>query len=212
MKYKVSIIIPVFNVENYIEDALKSIINQTIGLEHLEVIMVDDCSTDKSGEIMDEYANKYENFTAIHLPENSGAAGKPRNIGMEKATGDYLMFLDPDDYYTYDACEVLYEKITNEDVDIVFGKYNIQYENGNVIPAQYRLYSIDVPEVKAMKTDNKELFHSVPPSLWTKIFKRNLIEQNNIRFPEGIPGQVFGFCSTCFFKSKGSYFHQQECT
>ena len=137
--YKISIILPIFNVEDYIKDALKSIVNQTIGLEHLEVIMVDDCSTDKSGEIMDEYANKYENFTAIHLPENSGAAGKPRNVGMEKATGDYLMFLDPDDYYTDNACEILYNKIVEEDVDIVFGKYYVQYENGKKLVPSYQL-------------------------------------------------------------------------
>ena len=119
MNYKISIVVPVFNVENYIKNALDSILKQSIGFEHLEVIMVNDHSTDKSGEIIDEYAAKYGNFTAVHLSENSGAAGKPRNVGMEKATADYIMFLDPDDYYTYNACEVLYSKIINENAETV---------------------------------------------------------------------------------------------
>jgi len=128
-QFKISIIIPVYNVENYIRNALDSIIRQTIGLEHLEVIMVNDCSTDNSGKIMDEYANKYKNFKAIHLLENSGAAGKPRNIGIENSTGNYLMFLDPDDYYTENACEILFNRIVAENVDIVFSRFVYVFEN-----------------------------------------------------------------------------------
>ena len=94
MEYKISIIIPVYNAEKYIKKSLDSIIKQTIGFEHLEVIMVDDGSTDSSGEIMDEYAAEYENFKSIHLQENSGAAGKPKNCGLDHATAEYLMFLD----------------------------------------------------------------------------------------------------------------------
>ncbi len=103
MKCKISIIIPVYNAENYIKAALESIVGQTIGLEFLEVIMVDDYSTDKSGEIIDEYAKRYENFKSIHLLENSEASGKPRNIAIERLNGEYLMFLDADDYYAPDA-------------------------------------------------------------------------------------------------------------
>ncbi len=123
MKYKISIIIPVYNVENYIKDSLESIIRQSIGFKNLEVIMVNDCSTDKSGEIIDDYANKYENFIAIHSTKNSGFAGTPRNMGMEKATSDFIMFLDADDIYKEDICEVFYNKITSEDVDVVSGNY-----------------------------------------------------------------------------------------
>ena len=88
-----------YNIYTYIVDTFESVIRQTICLEHIGVIMVNDSSTDNSGKIIEEYAAKYDNFKAIHLPENSGAAGKPRNVGIENATGEYLMFLDPDDYY-----------------------------------------------------------------------------------------------------------------
>ena len=92
MKYKISIIIPVFNVEEYLDDAFQSIFSQTLGFDSLEVIFVDDCSTDNSGAIIDNYADKYENVISLHLGLNSGVAGKPRNVGMEYATSDYLMF------------------------------------------------------------------------------------------------------------------------
>jgi glycosyltransferase involved in cell wall biosynthesis len=108
MKYKVSIVIPVYNVESYIEMAFESIKNQTIGFNNIEVIMVNDCSYDNSGKIIEKYANEYDNCIAIHLKENSGAAGLPRNIAIENASSDYIMFLDPDDYYEKNACKTLH--------------------------------------------------------------------------------------------------------
>jgi glycosyltransferase involved in cell wall biosynthesis len=199
-QFKISVIIPVYNVENYIKNALNSIVRQTIGLEHLEVIMVDDCSTDKSGKIMDEYANKYINFTAIHLRENSGAAGRPRNVGIENATGNYIMFLDPDDYYTEDACEVLYNRIVAENVDIVFSRYVYVFEN-----KIERCYSIfgDLDEIKVQKIDDEPRLLTVPPSVWTKIFKRSFIVENGIRFPEGIPAQDLIFVVHAFLEANG---------
>ena len=205
MKYKISIVIPVFNVENYIRSALESIVRQTIGFENLEVIMVDDCSTDKSGEIIEEYASKYDNFKAVYLSENSGAAGKPRNVGIERVTSDYIMFLDPDDSYADDACEVLYNRIVDENVDMVFGKYDIQYEDGNVITPSCQLYSINAPQ-KTMKSNDHEYFFSSPPSIWTKIIKRDLIEQNNILFPERVPAQDLVFVVHVLLKAKDVIF------
>ena len=111
--YKISIIIPVFNVEDYIDNAFQSIYNQTFNFEDIEIIFIDDNSTDNSLEIIEKYAKKYRNVISIHLDTNSGTAGKPRNIGMSHATADYIMFLDPDDLFTDDACEILYDEILN---------------------------------------------------------------------------------------------------
>ncbi|AIS31506.1 glycosyl transferase GT2 family [Methanobacterium formicicum] len=199
-QFKISIIIPVYNVENYIKNALDSIVRQTIGLKHLEVIMVNDCSTDKSGKIMDEYANKYKNFTSIHLHENSGAAGRPRNVGIENSTGNYLMFLDPDDYYTEDACEVLYGRIVADNVDIVFSRYVYVFEN-----KIQRCHSIfgDLDEIKVKKIDEEPGLFTIPPSVWTKIFKRSFIVENDIRFPEGIPAQDLTFVVHSFLEANG---------
>jgi len=82
MNKKISVILPVYNVAAYLGEALDSLINQTIGIENLEVILVNDASTDESPAIMKKYAREYNNFKIINLKENSGAAGKPRNEGL----------------------------------------------------------------------------------------------------------------------------------
>lgn len=204
MGYKISVIIPVFNVEDYIRDALDSILKQTIGFEHLEVIMINDCSTDRSGEIIDEYASKYTNFISIHLPENSGTAGKPRNIGIKEATGDYLMFLDPDDLYTDDACEVLYSTIKEENIDIVFGKYIIFSENTK----QKVVYNFkDIKEIKVETVEDDPRLLTLPPSIWTKIYKRSFIQENNLLFPLDILlAEDLAFIIDSFLKAKGILF------
>ncbi len=199
---EISIILPVFNVENYLKDALESIVRQTIGLEHLEVIMINDCSTDNSGRIMDEYASKYDNFKAIHLPENSGAAGKPRNIGIENATGDYLMFLDSDDYYTDDACETLYKTAIKENADIVFGNYVTLYDKPVITKTTFGNKS----KIKIDTIKDEPQILTISPSLWTKIYKKDFIVNNNIKFPENIPGQDLVFIMHAFLKAHGILF------
>ena len=201
MEYKISIIIPVFNVENYIRNALESIVRQTIGFENLEVIMVDDCSTDKSGEIMAEYASKYDNFNAIYLSENSGAAGKPRNTGINASCSKYLMFLDPDDYYEDDACEILHNKIVEEDVDIVFGRYYYILKESRLNRKSFSPFEED--EIKVNSINEEKRLFTTAPSLWTKIIKRSFIENNKITFLEGIPGQDAVFVLQMFLKANG---------
>lgn len=202
MRYKISIIIPIFNVENYIKEALKSVIDQTIGLESLEVIMVDDCSTDMSGKIIDEYANNYENFIAIHLPENSGTAGKPRNIGIQNASSDYLMFLDPDDIYTADVCETLYNKIKEENADIVFGKYIVYYNANKMNKVVYKCFSNDVQEIKVNNIEEDPRLLTLSPSIWTKIYKRTFIQDHNLLFPnEIVVAEDLIFIVNCFLKA-----------
>lgn len=199
MKYKISIIIPVYNVENYIRKALESILSQTIGYEHLEVIMVDDCSTDKSDNIVDEYANKYENFKAIHLSKNSGKAGKPKNIGIKTATTDYLMFLDADDYYADDACEVLYKKIKEEDVDIVSSNYITVYENRTEFYQHFK----DIDEIKVNTIHDEPRLLAASHMHWTKIYKRQFILDNRIKFIENIPNDDLVFVVNAFFEANG---------
>ena len=127
--YKISVIVPVFNVEDTLQNAFDSILNQSIGFENLEVIFVDDKSTDKSADIIKEYSKKYNNVKSVILDENSGFAGKPRNIGIENATAPYLMFLDPDDIFLEDACEILYDNINKNNLELVSGNYNINRDN-----------------------------------------------------------------------------------
>ena len=108
-----------YNVEKYLEECIKSVIRQTIGFENIELIIVDDCSTDKSFEIAQRYSQKYENCIAIHLDQKSGSAGKPRNEGMKVAKGKYLMFSDPDDFFNLSAFEKMYNAIEEKKADFV---------------------------------------------------------------------------------------------
>ena len=107
MDIKVSVIVPVYNVENYIEQALNSLLGQT--LSDLEIIAVDDGSSDKSGEILDQYAQEYpQRIEVLHI-QNSGA-GNARNEGLKRAKGKYIGFLDSDDWVAEDMYETLYNK------------------------------------------------------------------------------------------------------
>ena len=219
--YKISIIIPVFNVEEYISFAFESIKNQTIGFDNLEVIFVDDASTDGSSVIIDKYAESYNNVISIHLETNSGDAGRPRNVAMEYASADYIMFLDPDDVYVEDACEVLYNEITNEDIDIVGGVYS----NGEEVPQFIWLNTLTDPNKKwderskkvksmvkdenfSLKVDSIDEYPSIiaNSNIWNKIFKKSFIIANDIKSPEGMPAQDSVFLLESFLNANGIKF------
>ena len=199
--YKISIIIPIHNIESYLEETLDSLFNQTIGHENLEVLMINDCSTDRSLEIIDKYASKFYNFIAVHLTENSGLPGKPRNIGIEKATGEYLMFMDHDDYYSKDACEVFYNKIAQQNADIIFSRYNYVFDDGRRSKSPNYLGEINELNLNSIE-ENKSIL-DFAPSIWTKMFKRSFILDNNIRFPEGMLAEDLSFYVHSLLKAKG---------
>ncbi|MDR3291907.1 MAG: glycosyltransferase family 2 protein [Methanobrevibacter sp.] len=126
--FKISVIIPVYNSEMSLKKSLDSIVNQTMGLNDIEVLMVNDGSTDRSKEIINKYSEMYLNFKAIHREVNSDCAGIPRNIGLDNATGKYIIFLDSDDIYHMNSFELLYDAIEdNEDVDYVRGRFLIDF-------------------------------------------------------------------------------------
>lgn len=190
-KKNISIIIPVYNSEKYIPKTFESLLNQTIGFENLEILFVDDNSKDNSGEIIDKYSKEYSNVISVHLKENSGFAGRPRNIGIEKSNTEYLMFLDSDDYFNEDACEMLYSEINkNPDIDMVLGGYtNIRSNSKN------NKYIRNKKQQKTLYKGGKNdyVLLTTPPSISSKIFRKKLLIENDIRFPEGIPAQDLVF-------------------
>lgn len=121
IKSQISVIVPVYNVEQFLPKCLDSIIGQTY--PNLQIILVDDGSTDGCGEICDEYARKDNRIKVIHQ-ENSGTV-KARNSGISLATGDYLAFVDADDYLPFDAYQELSAAIESENYDIVWYDVNI---------------------------------------------------------------------------------------
>ena len=168
---KVSVIVPVYNVEKYLTKCLDSLVSQT--LKDLEVIIVNDGSPDNSQEIIDMYTKKYANMHS-YLKENGGLSDA-RNYGIKKATGEYIAFLDSDDYVTNDMYEKMYFKAKEKDYDMVVCDINYVYDDHIK-----RVGS----GIKEDTTDIKKIYCTIHPAAWNKIFKKELLQ--NIEFKKGV--------------------------
>ena len=196
MFYKISLIIPIFNAEPFLENTIKSIIRQSIGFENIELILVDDCSTDNSRTIIEKYAVEYDNIKPIFLAENSGAASYPRNKGIDEITGEYVMFLDADDEIFDDYCETLYDSIVRNDVDIV--NCNNSSKLNNKIYINKSIKNINTEET--LIESSKKLL-SLKHTAWGNIYKASLLKDNQIKFPNTMYDDGV-FSITCLLKSQ----------
>ncbi|MBT2734681.1 CDP-glycerol glycerophosphotransferase family protein [Bacillus sp. ISL-7] len=174
---KVSIITPVFNVEEYITETLESLVNQT--LDHIEIIMVDDGSSDRSPEIVEEYANKYRNIVFIKQ-ENSGP-GVARNNGLEVARGEFISFVDSDDLLPLDALETMYYSALKEKADIVLGTSLSFNSTETWFIASHVNNGVYVPGEKSLVA-NPGLLFSLGPC--NKLYHSKIV--TGIRFPADI--------------------------
>lgn len=201
---KISIILPVYNVENNLPAAFNSIFNQTIDFTNIELIVIDDCSTDNSYEIINNFSKKYDNIISIHLNQNSGTPSKPRNIGLRNASADFIIFLDSDDTLTKDACKNLYDIIVEENADMVTGMiarndlgndFEIVYDPWNsIINTSSNIKNMDSKCI----LDSEDLFkfrlNSIDDNPYiledyafsSKIYKKSFLINNNISFPENV--------------------------
>ena len=171
---KVSVIVPVYNVEKYLEKCLDSLVNQT--LKDIEIIIVNDGSPDNSQEIIDKYVKKYSNIKAYQ--KENGGLSDARNYGIKLATGDYIAFLDSDDYVRTDMYKKMYEKAVGGNFDMVVCDINYIFENSDEVQ---RAYS----NLKTDTTDIKKVMLNIYPAAWNKIFKRKLF-QTGIEFKKGV--------------------------
>ena len=171
---KVSVIVPVYNAHAYLERCLDSVVNQT--LKDIEIICVDDCSTDDSVKILEKYALKDYRIKVIKRAENGGES-RARNTGLENVTGEYIAFVDNDDTIDLDFYEKLYTKAKETNADIIKGEVEeITYSK------QQRLGNLN----NTIKANNHDkLFFTY--HWWTAIYKRKLIIEKNILFPEKFP-------------------------
>lgn len=169
---KVSVIIPVYRAEKFIHECIESVLNQTH--TDLELILVDDGSPDNSGAICDEYALKDNRIKVFHQP--NGGVCAARNRGLDMATGDYILFLDSDDYMPKDALETLYNDATQNDADIAIGRMFCNTESAE-IDNNLQVWTGTEALIKASE-DHPALY-----GCCTKLFKRELVE--DIRFVEG---------------------------
>lgn len=180
---------PTYNSERYLKTTIDSIINQSIGFDNIELIIIDDKSTDSTRDIVRDFSNKHANIIYRFLDKNLGHPGAVRNIGMEIASADYIMFCDHDDKYDKYLCETLYDAITNENVDLV-GCNNYVVD---ALKKPYKINTYDELQDKVyIAPDNMFFYTNV--YVWTKIFKKEILTKNNIKYiSEGI-GEDTIFC------------------
>ena len=167
---KVSIIVPFYNVENYIEKCLQSLVNQT--LEDVEIILVNDGSQDGTEEIAKQFVEKYPN-KIIYLEKENGGLSDARNYAIPHAKGEYIAFLDSDDYVETNMYEEMYNKAKEENLDYVECDFLWEYPNKTL-------------ESKGKQYNNKkEMFIYTRVVTWNKLIKREIVQDNHLEFPKG---------------------------
>lgn len=175
---KVSVIVPVYNTEKYLHKCLDSLVNQT--LDDIEIVIVNDGSKDSSPEIVKEYMDKFPGKFLYASQENSGQA-VARNRAIEMCTGDYVGFLDSDDFVRTDMFERMYNAVTANDSDYVACGYtDITYEeDGSTTELVHYVHS-----KLAYKT--KDMFFGALASPFLHLYRRSILEESKARFPEGV--------------------------
>lgn len=169
----ISIIVPIYNAEKYLNKCIESLINQT--KKELEFILVNDGSTDNSEEIIKSYKDKRIKY---FKNENQGI-GKTRNFGIEKATGKYIMFVDSDDYIDKNMAKLMFDKAFSNSLDMVVCDYYKVINNENI---EEKLPSFKQTTLK----NSSNLLCDINLSPWNKIYKTSLIKDNNIKFVENL--------------------------
>ena len=189
---KVSIVVPVYNVEKYLEQCLESIVNQT--LKDIEIICVDDGSTDKSGEILDKYAADDARVKVIHK-KNSGY-GNSMNIGFDAAQGEYIGIIESDDYAELNMFESLYDCAVENRLDVLKSEYFYYYSIPMERNEKQDVFSpVMCSRVFKPMTDFESKmemveFFNIKPTIWSSIYRKDFIRENGIRFNE-TPGASF---------------------
>jgi len=188
MKVKVSVIIPVYNVEEYIDKCLKSLINQT--LKEIEIIVVNDGSPDNSQKIIDKYVKKYPEKVKSFIKENGGQ-GSARNYGLLQANGEYIAYVDSDDCVETNMLEEMYNKAISNNSDIVVCGNNVVSMNGEIIKVE--------PAVIYNDSNLDILFGKM--AVWNKIYKKELLLKNKIEFRQKVWYEDIDFSVKILFDS-----------
>ena len=205
---KISVIIPIYNVSCYLKECLESIVNQS--LKEIEIICIDDCSTDNSYEILLEYSNKDTRFKILKNNENMGV-GYTRNLGQRSALSKYIFFMDPDDYISKDFLLNLYNTAEKYNSDIVHTS-NCYYvtENNKYKVTNKKLvlkydYECDINIDDIYEEQNNNFIYT---SLWSKLFRLSFLVENNLFSPENKVGAAYDtilFLKSLLFNPKSSF-------
>ena len=168
---EVSVIVPVYNVEKYLERCLNSLVNQT--LENIEIIIVNDGTKDNSEEIIKKFIDKYPQ-KIVYLKKENGGLSDARNFGIPYAKGEYIAFLDSDDYVEKDIYKEMYELAKKENSDMVECDFLWEY------PDKTR------EDIGQVYNGKKEMLEKVRVVAWNKLIRRSILEKTQIQFPKGL--------------------------
>ncbi|WP_281815661.1 glycosyltransferase family 2 protein [Brachyspira pilosicoli] len=177
---KISVIVPVYNVEIYLKECLNSIINQT--LKEIEIICIDDCSSDNSYNILEEYAKK-DNRVKIFKNTQNESVGYNRNLGLKEARGEYISFIDSDDFISEDFLYNLYSTAKKYDSDMV-NTLNIKfYKNKKITKFYYTFYDKEFESIWNLNDiENSFSKQAIAPYVWNKIYRTSFLVNNNLNF------------------------------
>lgn len=175
----ISVVVPVYNTLKFLHECLESIQNQT--LQQLEVILVDDGSTDKSGDICDEYSQKDSRFLVIHQ-KNRGLSAA-RNVAIEKACGKYILFVDSDDHIMPNLCEITYQYAEINQADLI----RFFYQEDTLFGKRFLKRQATLPNnIVESDVDKLKVAYTSGAMVWKFLILRDLLIANNLRFPENV--------------------------
>ena len=180
---EISVIIPVYNQELYLEQCLDTVLGQS--LRNLEILCIDDGSTDRSAKILEKYVNRDERLHVFH--QNNMGAGAARNLGLRHARGSYLSFLDSDDFFEPDMLGKAYEQAEKDAADfVVFECDQYLMDEKKFVPCNWALREIDIPPYSPFTyrqlTDN--IFKSFMGWAWDKLYRKSFVTEHNLWFQE----------------------------
>lgn len=174
----VTVIVPVYNVEQYLARCLQSLVEQDYDKSKIEILVIEDRSTDKSKEIVEQYAKEYSFITPKYLEKNQGVS-YARNRGIKEAQGNFIMFCDSDDYYEKNTISKFMEIVNTKNADFVMANYYISYENKDIKVDVSNYFSKDM-------ITKKEIISYMTLTSCSKLIKKSIFIDNNIYYPEDI--------------------------
>ena len=216
MNEKITVIVPVYNVEHYLDKCLDSLINQTY--KNLEIIVINDGSTDNSGEICQEYAQKDNRI--VYIEKENGGQSEARNMGLDRMTGSYVTFVDSDDWVELDYVETLYKKITEYRADIAVGNYYSFNESEgmyyfHIFGDSYYEKVYDNVSIFENLYESQEMKSFALISVWGKLYKADLVK--HLRFDIGKLGEdgylnqkIYLLAEKTIYLNKGLYAYRQR--
>lgn len=211
MSYELSVIIPVYNVEEYIGQCLDSVVSQSIGIENIEVIIVNDATPDNSMDIVEKYCEKYPSIKIVNNETNQGL-GQSRNIGLSHVTSDYVTFIDSDDFISSNSYEDSINKLKDSGCDLLIYNWEVFTEDGHIEPPSIHNQNTSENRILESLADFPEIF--LLTSAWNKVYHKSLFKYLNYEkglYEDNIVTSLVLLNSKRIFLSKDStYFYRKN--